>query len=164
MLIDLSLTVHNCHEIYRDEAVGLKGCKYLQNCDLCEYVELILGNFVKIWYFVNNCFNWTTNLKILLHMCGTYNCDYLQHSTFRFNLIDLELITDFTSQFYVLFIVKSPSVTQRSVSQENDFKKSKNPSPFFRRLMGSNNSFTLIEKNFWFLRYGEVWIHSNSTL
>ena len=27
--------------------------------------------------------------------------------------------------------VKSPSVTQRSVSQENAFKKSKNPSPFF---------------------------------
>ena len=29
--------------------------------------------------------------------------------------------------------------------------KSKNPSPFFRKTRGSNNSFTLIENNFWFL-------------
>ena len=63
-------------------------------------------------------------------MCDTYNFDYLQHSTFRFNLIDFQLNTDFPSQFCV-FTVKSPSVTQRSVSQENAFKKSKNPSPFF---------------------------------
>ena len=62
-------------------------------------------------------------------MCDTYNCDYLQHSTFRFNLIDFQL-TDFPSKFCV-FTVKSSSVTQRSVSQENVFKKSKNPLPFF---------------------------------
>ena len=43
-----------CHEIYRDEAVGLKSCKntwklrYLWKCE-------IWGNIVKIWYFVNNC-------------------------------------------------------------------------------------------------------------
>ena len=24
-------------------------------------------------------------------MCDTYNCDYLKHSTFRFNLIDLSV-------------------------------------------------------------------------
>ena len=84
-------------------------------------------------------------------MCDTYNCDYLQHSTFRFHLTDFQLNTDFTSQFCV-FTVKSPSVTQRSVSQEYAFKKSKNLSPFFRRTIGSNNSFTLIENNFWFLR------------
>ena len=51
-------------------------------------------------------------------MCDTYNCDYLKHSTFRFNLIDFQLNTDFPSQFCV-FTVKSSSVTQRSVSQEN---------------------------------------------
>ena len=47
-----NLTAHNwqkwkrvfltcpCHEIYRDEAVGLKSCKYTwKNYDLCEYVE-----------------------------------------------------------------------------------------------------------------------------
>ena len=33
-------------------------------------------------------------------MCDTYNCDYLKHSTFRFNLIDFQL-TDFPSQFCV---------------------------------------------------------------
>ena len=87
-------------------------------------------------------------------MWDTYQCDYLQHSTFRFNLMDFQLNADFPSQICV-FTVKSPSVTQRSVSQENAFKKSKNLSPFFfffRRTIGSNNSFTLIENNFWFLR------------
>ena len=54
-------------------------------------------------------------------MCDTYNCDYLQHSTFCFNLIDFQLNTDFLSQFCI-FTVKSPSVTQRSVSKENAFK------------------------------------------
>ena len=36
-------------------------------------------------------------------MCDTYrpNCDYLKHSTFRFNLIDFQLNTDFPPQFYV---------------------------------------------------------------
>ena len=56
-------------------------------------------------------------------MCDTYNCDYLKHSTFRFNLIDFQLNKDFPSQFCV-FTPKSPSVTQRSVSQENAYKKS----------------------------------------
>ena len=32
---------------------------------------------------------------------------------------------------FVFFTVKSPSVTKRSVSQENAFKKSKNPRAFF---------------------------------
>ena len=27
-------------------------------------------------------------------MCDTYNCDYMKHSTFRFNLIDFQLNTD----------------------------------------------------------------------
>ena len=55
-----------------------------------------------------------------------------------------------------VFTVKQRSVTQRWVSQENDFKKSKNPSPFFplffRKVIVSNNSFTLIKNNFRFLR------------
>ena len=59
-----------------------------------------------------------------MHVYDIYNCDYLPHSKFRFNLIDFQLNTDFPSQFCV-FTVKSPSVTQRSVSQENAFKKSK---------------------------------------
>ena len=36
-------------------------------------------------------------------MCDTYNCDYLKHSTFRFNLIDFQLYTDFPSQFCVFY-------------------------------------------------------------
>ena len=56
-------------------------------------------------------------------MCDTYNFDYLTHNKLRFNLIDFQLNTDFPSQFCV-FPAKSPSVTQRSVSQENTYKKS----------------------------------------
>ena len=54
---------------------------------------------------------------IIVIICSTAHC---------FNLIDFQLDTDFPSQFYVV-IVKSPSFTQRLVSQENAFKKSKNP-------------------------------------
>ena len=84
-------------------------------------------------------------------MFETYNCDYLKHSTFPFNLINFQLNTDFLSQFCV-FTVKSPSVTQRSVSQENAYKKSYNPSPFLHKTIGSDNYFILIENNFRFLR------------
>ena len=63
-------------------------------------------------------------------MCDLYNCDYLQHNISRFNLIDFSLIEFFLPSF-AFFTVKSPSVIQRSVSEENAYKKSKNPSPFF---------------------------------
>ena len=56
-------------------------------------------------------------------MCDTYNCNYQKHSTFHFNLIDFQLNTDFPSNF-AFFTVKSPSVTQRLVSQENAYEKS----------------------------------------
>ena len=67
-------------------------------------------------------------------------------------LIDFQLNTDFPSQCYVFFTVESPSVPQRSFSQENASEKSKIPSLFPRKTIGSNNSFTLIENNFRFLR------------
>ena len=54
-------------------------------------------------------------------MCDIYNYEYLKHSTFCFNFIDFQLYIDFPFQF---FTVKSPSVIQRSVSQENAYKKS----------------------------------------
>ena len=58
-------------------------------------------------------------------MCETYNYDYLKHSTFRFNFIDFQLYIDFLFlSNFAFFTVKSPSVTQRSVSQENAYKKS----------------------------------------
>ena len=42
-----------CHEIYRDEAVGLKVAKILEKLRYLWKCE-IWGNIVKIWYFVNN--------------------------------------------------------------------------------------------------------------
>ena len=54
-------------------------------------------------YFVNNFLIEARIQKILLHMCDTYNCDYLKHSTLRFNLIVFQLNTDFPSQFYVFY-------------------------------------------------------------
>ena len=86
-----------------------------------------------------------------MHKCDIYNYDYLQHTTFRFYSIDFQLNANFPSQLYV-FTVKSPNFTQRSVSQENVFEKSKNSSSFFLKAIGSNDSFTLIENNFRFLR------------
>ena len=62
-------------------------------------------------------------------MCDTYNCDYLKHSTLRFNLIDFQLNTDFPPNF-AFFTAKLPSVTQRSVSQENAYKKELKPVAF----------------------------------
>ena len=56
-------------------------------------------------------------------MCDTYDCDYLKYSTFRFNLVNFPLNKDFPSQFCLFFTLKSPSVTKRSVSQENAYKK-----------------------------------------
>ena len=50
------------------------------------------------------------------------------------------------------FTLKSPCVTQRSVSQENAFKKRKTRHLSPPKTTGSNNSFTLIENNFRFLR------------
>ena len=56
--------------------------------------------------------------------------------------------------FEGFFTVKSPSITLRSVSQENAFKKEQKLVAFFffRKTIGSNNSFTLIENNFRFLK------------
>ena len=97
-----------CHKIYRDEAVGLKSCKYTWKITI----------FVKMWnlgqnrenlIFCQYLLNWSSNLKILLPMCDKYNCDYLKHSTFRFNLIDIQLNTDFPSQFCVFY----RKITQR---------------------------------------------------
>ena len=57
-------------------------------------------------------------------MCDTYNCDYLPHTIFRFCQIDFQLDKDFLSEFCVFYRKITYSVTQRSVSQENSYKKS----------------------------------------
>ena len=63
-LVLSQLTAHNwqkwkrvfltrlCHKIYRDEAVGLKICKYSWK-NLILWKCGIWGNIMKIWYFVN---------------------------------------------------------------------------------------------------------------
>ena len=71
----------------------------MKNYDICEYVEL--GQYRENLIFCQYLLNCSSNLKIILHMCDTYNCDYLKHSTFRFNLIDFQLYADFPSQFCV---------------------------------------------------------------
>ena len=77
----------------------LEKIRFLWKCE-------IWGNIVKIWYFVNITAYWIearikTSFAHVWHII--YNCDYLKHSTFRFNLIDFQLNTDFPSQFYVLY-------------------------------------------------------------
>ena len=86
-------------------------------------------------------------------MCDTYNCDYLQHSKFRFSLINFQLNTDFPSQFCT---VKSPSVTQRSVSQENAFKRAKTRRLFLVKLYSQIMFYSCYDS--------QIWIQGNSTL
>ena len=105
-----------------DEVVVLKTCKYTWKITI--FVKMWnLGQYLENLIFCQWLLNWSSNLKILLHMCDTYNCDYLKHSTFHFNLIVFQLDTDFPPNF-AFFTVKSPRVTQRLVSQENAYKKS----------------------------------------
>ena len=90
---------------------------------------------MKIWYFVITAqLKFESKNPFPHKLCDTYDCDYLPHTTFRFYLIDFQLNKDSPSQFGGFFTVKSPNVTQRSVSQENAFKKEQNPSLFFRKL------------------------------
>ena len=85
-----------------------------------------------------------------MHKCDTCNCNYLPHTTFNFYIIDFQLNTDFSSQFCVFTVKSRACVTRRLVSQENAMKKSKDPSPFVRKTLGSNNYLTLIENIFRF--------------
>ena len=89
-----------CHKIYRDEAVGLKSCKYTWEITIIVKMGN-LGQYRENLIFCQSLLNWSSNLKILLHMCDTYNCDYMKHSTFRFSLIDFQLNINFHSQFRV---------------------------------------------------------------
>ena len=71
-------------------------------------------------------------------------------------LNDFQLNTDFPSQFCVFLNRK---ITQR-YSKIGFSRKCKEENPshfFFRRTRGSNNSFTLIENNFWFLKIAKLY-------
>ena len=96
-----------CHKIYRGEAVCLKSCKYTWKIRFM-WICGIWGNFVKIWYIVSNCLIEARIWKIFC-TCVTHICDYVKHSTFRFNLIDFQLNTDFLSRFCVFY----RKITQR---------------------------------------------------
>ena len=108
-----TLTAHNwqkwksrlltcpCHKIYRVEAVGLS----ISNN------TLKITIFVNIWnlgqcnenlifcQYVLKC----SNLKILLHTCDTYNCDYLPHITIRFYYFNFQLNINFSFKFWVFY-------------------------------------------------------------
>ena len=57
-------------------------------------------------------------------MCDTY--DYLKHSTFRFNLIDFQLNTDFPSQFCVFYrkITKEVMESDGDTHDDNGIRNS----------------------------------------
>ena len=66
---------------------------YLKNYDICENVKF--GAISWKFDILSITAKLKLEFKILLHMCDTYNCDYLKYSTFRFYLIDFQLNTRF---------------------------------------------------------------------
>ena len=95
------LTCH-CHKKIKgrsSRSINLHSPSMPKNCYFCEKVKN-WGTSVEIWYFVNNCFI-KLFLKILLHMCDTYHCDYVTHTTFRFYLIDSQLFGFFFSKVFL---------------------------------------------------------------
>ena len=93
-------------------------------------------------------------------MCDTYNCDSLEalaHFVSKCNRIcAVRRYDEFQSiHNFACFTVKSPSVTQRSVSQENAYKKQLNVAfrTFTSFYSAADNSFTLIEGQFQVFKY-----------
>ena len=76
--------------------LALKSYKYTKKI-------MIYVNMWNLGQFHDNLILCQYLLNFLLHVCDTYNCDYLQYSTFRFNLINFQLNTDFPSQFYAFY-------------------------------------------------------------
>ena len=76
------------HRIYRVGAVDLKIPIILKNYDfLCEYMKKFRAIFLKNLYFFNYYFNKVQNLKIRLHICYSYNCEYPLFSKIHFYLV-----------------------------------------------------------------------------
>ena len=91
-----------CHKIYRVEAVGLKSSNYTWKIMIFAKMWN-LGQFLEKLIFCQQLLNQSSNLKILLHIRDTYNCDYLPHTIFRLCLIDFQLNKDFPSEFCVFY-------------------------------------------------------------
>ena len=66
-------------------------------------------------------------------MCDTYNCDCMKHSTFRFNLIDFQLNTDFPLQFCVFTVNHLASLKDRFLKKML-IKRAKTRRLFFTKL------------------------------
>ena len=114
------------HEIYRKEAVRLQHSNYTLKATI----------FVNLW-----------NLRQFLEKNSIFCQLLLSENFFAHMLLILVNFFVFPSKLCI-FSAIWPSVIQRSVSQENALKKSKQPSPFLHKTIGSNNCFTLIENNF----------------
>ena len=84
-------------------------------------------------------------------MCDPYDCDQSQHTTFCFYLIDFQLNTDFLPilRYYRKITI---ALLKDQFLKKMLLKRAKIGAFFYGRTIGSNNSFTLIENNFWFLR------------
>ena len=67
-------------------------------------------DFVKIWYFVNNCLIQLESKKSFAHVWHVYNCDYLRHSSFRFTLIDFQLNRAYRFPFPILHFLRDSEV------------------------------------------------------
>ena len=89
------LTAHNCknEKEYSWHVPAMKFIGWSSWSKSCKYTIKIMiyvnmwnfGQFRENFIFCQWLLNWSSNRKILLHMCDTYNCDYLQHSTFSFS-------------------------------------------------------------------------------
>ena len=125
--------------------------------------QLFLKNFIsweygkfgaiswKNQYFANKCL---IKVRIWEFFCTHVHVLHITVNIFHTSIfVSNKLIfswihcTHFPSKFCV-FSAKSWSITQRSVSRENAYKKSYNPLPFLCKTIDSNNSFTLIESKF----------------
>ena len=67
-------------------------------------------------------------------MCDTYNCDYLKHSTFRFNLTDFQLNTDFPSQICVFYRKMTKRHSKIGFLKKMLIKRAKTRRLFFTKL------------------------------
>ena len=106
------------------------------------------GVYVQVWAISLKLDISSSNLEVLMHICDTYNRNYLPHTIFLFYLTDFQLNTD------------SPSIllpwNNQKLSKDGYFKKvllkiAKHKFPIFYKAKGSIYSFTLID-NFRFLR------------
>ena len=89
---------------------------------------------------------------MFLHICDTYNCDYLQHTTLILFLINRFLVK-YRFPFPILrFLPLNHVALPKDQFLKKMLLKRAKPVSFFHKTIGSNNSFTLIENNSRFLR------------